>query len=282
MWLTAFLMLSDTQHNMLWRLSSEGDCDVQKVGTWAPSQWHTAELDLKKNPEQTCCYCYQSDHVALPVSPSATITSTRCQTSQHHTNPTLALTSTSADTAGVQTQVSVGDMWGSGLLSLCFSLVFRRLDWLGHRLRRASRSRTTALAGGKAALEISAEAAAPPRDLFPLLSRFAFFSLFAFSSHRRQTFRISWGISSCRNRCHIPKVPWLLMPRSGLLSPLLLPAAGGQEGGATGFVRSSGACVARTVRSLDSPVITRQSASYLKYNRRWDWLKGCNPHTQER
>lgn len=63
-----------------------------------------------------------------------------------------------------------------------------------------------AQAGGQAPLEMSAAADAPPRDLFPPpLSCFDFF--FAFSSHKRQTLRISWGISSCRNCCHIPKVP---------------------------------------------------------------------------
>lgn len=81
--------------------------------------------------------------------------------------------------------------------------------------------------------------------------------IFSLGSHERQTLRISQGISEHKNCCHIPKVTL----RSGLLSPQLLPAAGGQEGGATGFVRSSGACVARTLQ--DSAVIARQSARVL-------------------
>lgn len=145
--------------------------------------------------------------MALPVNPSASITSTRCQTSQHHRNITTVLTSTS-DTAGVQTQVS------AGVSEQMDSFLFRSLSLSCLLTVRLARTPTPtrfaipndrAQAGGQALLEMSAAADAPPRDLFPPLLRFNLF--FAFSPHKRQTLRISWGIFSCRDCCHIPKVP---------------------------------------------------------------------------
>lgn len=124
--------------------------------------WGSISVTLQGSIRATTRYSYQSNHVALPESPSDNIT-------DHHIGITHLRIST---TAGVQTQVSEG-----GYVKKCSafspSLVSWRLDWLGHRLRRASRSRPTEPSsrrgreGWKAPLEISAAAAdEPPRDLF--------------------------------------------------------------------------------------------------------------------
>ena len=146
-------------------------------------------------PRTRCSY--QSNHVSSPESPS--------DITDHHIGVTHLRIGT---TAGVQTQVS------EGISASSPSLVSRRSDWLGHRLRRASRSHTdrgdqqAGSGGRKAPLEISAAAAdEPPRGLLPPLLSLCRFLLCLQLSAKTNFENFTGRFCSCRDCRHIPEVP---------------------------------------------------------------------------
>lgn len=183
---------------------------------------------------------------------------------------TPALTSTPEDTAGVPTQVSAADVGPERRRFLPVPRVAMRRFWRQMSAAAAPRAPPRSLLRVRRLL---------PRRVRPALTK----------GH-------SWSVSAGRSEASevLPRPSGSVAPdvalrssplRSLLSSPLLsspllssAPPGGSRRTGGrcdATFVRSSGACVARMVGSLDSPVNTRQSAFYSK-NRRQKaaWPRG--------
>lgn len=108
----------------------------------------------------------------------------------------------------------------------------------------------------------------------PRLARFDW--AFASSSHEGHAWRNSRGISSCRNCCHIPKVPWLLTLRSGLFS-CSAPPGSRRAGGRCDWIRALQRCMRGTDGQIPGFTCHGKTKCVLSktQNTRSARLKGC-------
>lgn len=223
----------------------------------------------RSEPEGACLFGLSAEPRGLTWESYSThrLNSLPSQSTSHQHHSGTHLHSTSADAAQVQAQVAEGGIWRSGPLSFLFSVSLLSPDgeigWDAgsDALRDPQRQPEQP---GSTAGNVCSGWCTSARCVSPCHVLLCYLPC-ALTEGKLWTFHGRFlACQHCCRNCHIPPAPWRSTLRSALLFPPLLPAAGGQEGGASGFVRSSSACVAQTVRSQDSPVITRQSASYLK------------------
>lgn len=174
-WLIGFVMLSDTQRHMPWRPRCAAlRCALREAATCQQTS-DLSSVSVTRVAEPNRIQNYSGAVVIspttwpLPVSPSASITSTRCQSS-----PTITETSARLGThlhVRRQTRVSAVGV-GVGYLKKCF-LPLPPSRPLMRRLARTPAPKRFAIptdgarAGGQAPLEMSAADDARPRAICP-------------------------------------------------------------------------------------------------------------------